>query len=361
MSIYSRVFSFFLMLLTSVSCNSAVNTEIETVRGARKDSLALVRQGGFCWELDERTIPDIQSVSYDAESGTLYFFNAITRKIEMFDIRSGRKETLVKPPAMPWSMNVLSRDSIYVLDLDNTRILLLDDGGTVKDTVPVNRSSTLLPGSSGQPYVTRDALYYVAAHSKREVSAYSVDPVSGEVQPLIPYPDTYRRNFYGYLLMNTPYSAFNQARGLIVTGYPVDGHIYVYDVWGKTLRCYALESRYHSRIETVPRNVLPEKEIEYFRENTTYSNILYDRYRDVYYRIVEKSIPMPGVNLSNRAKKLSVIIVGPDFGILGETDISEDMDASFRYTAFVSEEGLNLQLLTSEDELSFATYIVKPL
>ena len=244
------------MLLTSVSCNSAVNTEIETVRGARKDSLALVRQGGFCWELDERTIPDIQSVSYDAESGTLYFFNAITRKIEMFDIRSGRKETLVKPPAMPWSMNVLSRDSIYVLDLDNTRILLLDDGGTVKDTVPVNRSSTLLPGSSGQPYVTRDALYYVAAHSKREVSAYSVDPVSGEVQPLIPYPDTYRRNFYGYLLMNTPYSAFNQARGLIVTGYPVDGHIYAYDVWGKTLRCYALECRCLSRTETVPRNVL---------------------------------------------------------------------------------------------------------
>ena len=103
----------------------------------------------------------------------------------------------------------------------------------------------------------------------------------------------------------------------------------------------------------------PEEEIEYFRENTTYANVLYDKYRELYYRIVEKSTPMPGVNLSNKAKKLSVMILSRDFDTLGETDLAESFDAGFRYSAFVSEEGLNIQLLTSEDELSFATYSIE--
>ena len=60
--------------------------------------------------------------------------------------------------------------------------------------------------------------------------------------------------------------------------------------------------------------------------------------------------------MTNKAKKLSVIIMDTDFRIVGESVIEDDMLSSFRYTCFVSKQGLNLQLLTSEDELKFATY-----
>ena len=66
---------------------------------------------------------------------------------------------------------------------------------------------------------------------------------------------------------------------------------------------------------------------------------------------------MPGVEMSERAKRLSVIIMDTDFRILGESEIAEDIHACFRYTCFVSEEGLNIQLLDPDtDRMTFATY-----
>ena len=107
--------------------------------------------------------------------------------------------------------------------------------------------------------------------------------------------------------------------------------------------------------------VSPEKEIEYFREITSYGNILYDRWNNVYYRIVEKSTPMPGVNLSNKAKKLAVMILDENFRTIGESDITEEAFACFRYTVFVSQAGLHIQRLTDENELTFAVYSLKNL
>ena len=66
---------------------------------------------------------------------------------------------------------------------------------------------------------------------------------------------------------------------------------------------------------------------------------------------------MPGVEMSERAKRLSVIIMDTDFRILGESEIAEDIHACFRYTCFVSEEGLNIQLLDQDTgRMTFATY-----
>ena len=100
--------------------------------------------------------------------------------------------------------------------------------------------------------------------------------------------------------------------------------------------------------------------MDYFRESMTYANILYDGYRNIYYRIVELPTPMPGTLLSLKGKKLAVMILDDGFNILGETIIEDETVNTFRYTAFVSEEGLNIQLISSEDEAVFATYRPEP-
>ena len=68
---------------------------------------------------------------------------------------------------------------------------------------------------------------------------------------------------------------------------------------------------------------------------------------------------MPGVNLSNKAKKLAVIIMDENFRIIGESDLEDEIYSVFRYSVFVSQAGLNIQLLTQEDELAFAVYSIK--
>ena len=90
------------------------------------------------------------------------------------------------------------------------------------------------------------------------------------------------------------------------------------------------------------------------------ANVLFSALIDVSMGILSFLQPelLPGVLGSNKAKSLSVIILDKNFRIVGESDLDDVFFAGFRYTCFVSKEGLNLQLLTSDDELAFATYTV---
>ena len=166
--------------------------------------------------------------------------------------------------------------------------------------------------------------------------------------------------------MRIPYTAYNSGDSLVVVGFPADNNIHVLNLNTRQVRIYYAGSKYwDDGIKPLTRGLIGSmtvsnaREIEYFREITSYGNILYDQWKNVYYRIVEKSTPMPGVNLSNKAKKLAVIIMDENFRIIGESDLEDEIYSVFRYSVFVSQAGLNIQLLTQEDELAFAVYSIK--
>lgn len=346
----------------ALSCHSS-DTSIETIVIERLDSLTLNRSGSIHWKLDENSIPLINSSFFDDEKDILYCFNGMTRRIDGYSIHSGEKvfcSGVVQ--GMPWSMNIISHDSIYVLDLDNCRIAVTDSTGNIRNCIQTDPTSTILPGSSGQPYVTDSSIAYVSSSDRLGYTTFIINRQTHDISPLLHYPEMYD-NFYGALLMQVPYSAFNPSKNQITVGFPPDEYVYVLNIGSHSVCRYSAGSIYAEDMKPLSkdrwgRHISSEEEIAYFRENTTYGNLLYDRFRNLYYRIVEKSTPLPGVNLSNKAKSLSVIIMNDSFQVVGEADIKDEIMSTFRYTCFVSKEGLNLQLLTSDDELAFATYTV---
>ena len=333
------IFIFLLPALTAlVGCGTST-TENMGIRTERIDSVELVRTGELSFVMDEETSPNLLTTFYDENNGYYYIHNSITGYIERFHTDSTVKSPVrIKTSGMPWGINVVSTDSIYLLDLYNYKIKFINRQGALLNSYAMDEASDIMPGGEGLPYQTPQGLVYTS-RTLGEPCLIVIDEKTGLITDrFLPYPEIYS-DFYGELLMRTPYSTYNDEKSLIA----------VRDKKPKPLGKGRLGGL----------TVSPEKEIEYFREITSYGNILYDRWNNVYYRIVEKSTPMPGVNLSNKAKKLAVMILDEDFRTIGESDITEEAFSCFRYTVFVSPEGMNIQMLTGEDELVFATYSLK--
>lgn len=360
------IFIFLLPALTAlVGCGTST-TENMGIRTERIDSVELVRTGELSFVMDEETSPNLLTTFYDENNGYYYIHNSITGYIERFHTDSTVKSPVrIKTPGMPWGINVVSTDSIYLLDLYNYKIKFINRQGALLNSYAMDEASDIMPGGEGLPYQTPQGLVYTS-RTLGEPCLIVIDEKTGLITDrFLPYPEIYS-DFYGELLMRTPYSTYNDEKSLIAVSFPADDNIHVLNLDTKETYVYHAESRYRDK-KPKPLGkgrlggltVSPEKEIEYFREITSYGNILYDRWNNVYYRIVEKSTPMPGVNLSNKAKKLAVMILDEDFRTIGESDITEEAFSCFRYTVFVSPEGMNIQMLTGEDELVFATYSLK--
>lgn len=143
----------------NVGCAHDAATDV--VHQDRLDSVFLARTDVVRLELDDETSPLMQCTFYDG-SGYYYFYNRITGYIEHFHIDSTVKSPVrIKTPVAPWSMNVVSPDSVYILDLMNRHtITLIDREGSELAVYGIDADSDIMPGAQGQPYVTQDGLLY---------------------------------------------------------------------------------------------------------------------------------------------------------------------------------------------------------
>lgn len=79
-----------------------------------------------------------------------------------------------------------------------------------------------------------------------------------------------------------------------------------------------------------------------------YGGILYDKYKNVWYRFLRKALPEKGVRLRLENKKVTVIVMDKDFKYLGETEIG-DMNEFYPDNSFVTKEGLNIEYIDHND------------
>jgi hypothetical protein len=82
-------------------------------------------------------------------------------------------------------------------------------------------------------------------------------------------------------------------------------------------------------------------DLEYVLENIQYSGIIYDKYRDVYYRFVMHPIPYKDDNggINNfHSKPISIVLLNKSLEIIGETKLEDNKFTLSMY--FVGKEGL---------------------
>ena len=91
-----------------------------------------------------------------------------------------------------------------------------------------------------------------------------------------------------------------------------------------------------------------KKSVLVFVKQDMYGAIIYDRFRNVYYRIIRKAIPNAPMDTSWKEKEIAVILMDEEFNYLGETELGPEKQWHWQ-NSFVTEEGLNIEYLDHND------------
>lgn len=144
-------------------------------------------------------------------------------------------------------------------------------------------------------------------------------------------------------------------------------NLYVYDLEQREAKIINASSEFVEDFEPYKPET-PQAYFDYLLTNSTYESIIYDKYRQLYYRIIRLAPKEPNNNgLSSREmasfpKSASIIILNKDFNKLSEVKL--DGDLYNIYNLFVGKKGLYLSrnnpnnLDYDEDFLQFELFEV---
>ena len=169
------------------------------------------------------------------------------------------------------------------------------------------------------------------------------------------YPEIYNQKgiWQTFAYRVVPYDLSPQ--GEMVINYPAYDSIRVFNIHTKKTQCYFAG---YSKPYTI-HPARSEKEVDRsIMEQVQYTSIYYDKWNQLYYRLLTLPLPDYDVNEKSAPKRnLAVIILDKHFQKVGEYNIKEPSNRFSR--AFVSSEGLHINILSDNDDyLTFIT--VKP-
>jgi hypothetical protein len=223
-------------------------------------------------------------------------------------------------------------------------------------------------------YIIKDKMYLCGqiceelgkVDSVNHLVITSVDLKTNETEFNVGYPDSYRKGNWGEAYFRQVFWCYNQTKKQFIISFPNDHYVYCYDEDLKNIskKVYA-GSIYAGSISSlnVPIGISPPKWMRnaHYFEQYYYRTIIYDQYRNVYYRIVEHPWKdyHANVDINSWLKPISVIIYDSDFNFLGEKLL--DMDYHLAYMNFIlTEDGLYLYKKTdNEDELVYTQFVLK--
>lgn len=185
----------------------------------------------------------------------------------------------------------------------------------------------------GNPYLLSDE------QASSTHLAYSIDLNSGAT---IPLPHFFPKGYWGD---KKTFFRFSMSAGSkFVYAFFGDHHVYYADSPEKQLIAKRAESKYFKKaIERFPTDGLPEDRGKYPIVTPHYGSVIYDQYREVYYRfcfpgdeIEEGENPRMHIQFP---KSFSVMVLDKDLNVIGETLFDRNTEYS-PFHSFVGKNGL---------------------
>lgn len=182
-------------------------------------------------------------------------------------------------------------------------------------------------------------------------------------------PDLYDSDFgWDDPVFTAVYADLSPDKNHIIYSFPISHDLYIGDVSGGSLKKVYGGSNFARSIQEIPGNVKhapdPNSELRrYISFTDLYAAIKYDKYRNVYYRVLERRLPDETANRSLKNRILAVIILDENLSYLGETNIGVLHNWNWE-NSFVTKEGLNIEYLppqNDESKLIFKIFTLKPL
>lgn len=349
--------------------------------------LELVRDGLISFNIDSTT--SLKSWYVDVlenDSGRwLLYQNRNSPSIQFYDLN--RKKLSFEVPLLQTGPDgvgtvngfyVKSLDSIYLLNVSDMRLFLVNRIGVVQKYFSFLKPMAAFPfGSmstptiiSGSPAIFFNGKLHFAARPgtgpanpetfRNGKVDLAIDLTTGSYELDFNYPEVYQNGTFGNFWGKIFRAKTHDAR--IVYSFAADERVYITDY---------IRTESFDAATSIFDNPSPYKDVASMRANniqsTMYAGIFFDKYRNVYYRIVTGGNEL----VNNRhvsqevydSKPISVIILNLAFEKVGETRLPNKMHDPL--AVCVAQEGLlisnsnldNPQL--PEDQLSFTIYLPK--
>jgi hypothetical protein len=256
----------------------------------------------------------------------------------------------IKYPQM-FGFFIKNWDSVFVGSYDRPYFLLLNRHSEITDAV------NFYDRKSNPKFLTRAPLsMYKGAllASSAPISGFTKNYWRNYIFSKISFKNKIAKNFYMPELEDTYnlYGAFhihqsyclNTSDDQLVSNFSFDPNLYVYDLRSNSIvKSISIPSKHfhHIPIWRAEYDKTDNSDQDFYIQNPSYKSILYDKWRDVYYRFAERGVELKDVEGNFNTwydKKPSIIILNSEFEIIGETDLPQSI---YRISdAIVGKDGL---------------------
>ncbi len=195
------------------------------------------------------------------------------------------------------------------------------------------------------PFVDLSIPHYKAGHNflQLDLAEYTFEYQNlYSERYLRPWPDLYNHISFD----------INEQKKLLVFSLPIEDSIFTIDQHGRRT-AYLAKSKNARPTRPFSGDLMNPKQVsKHYMLNESYGYILYDKYRNYYYRFTEKvareMINKYGTDIYVR--KFGIIVMNEDFEIIGEVD---ELFAGSFPSIFVGKKGIYNMLASSDESKMF--------
>lgn len=307
------------------------------------------------------------SVKTDAGSGTLFQgYNKETNELVLIDLDSA-KTILTVRPAIDFEkagrlvqFDIYKADSIFIITEDY--VFIVDAGGQV---VYSRDLSTPPKDEKGEAFLlwdndnqfplhynskTKELLVKTICHCSYMEPEYFKHKLEGwlhlETGAIRQADYSFPSNHYQHAYAQSVFSYRIFKDSLSIVSFQSQDSLYVYNHHTGSLKSHSGKSQYQS-IDFIPFDTAHKDDMERVKEylivNPIYQRILYDPYRQLYYRFFVKEQPLKkenGVYNTIFSKEVILMVFNQDFQLIAEKNIGSNYSW---YFSFVSPRGLYIR------------------
>lgn len=374
---YIRSTFFIIVLYVLVSCGSGEIISVPNdMSKVAQDSTGLVLTGCDTVYIGSRVTPLPYMSMVTTINGKECYAVLDENRISFFSMDdgsclSGGIDLTGLPPLKGYSgFYYVNPDSIFVYNYKNKTVSLVDSVGKIRNEWSVrdkNKQVDIEALSSSPMQYAYPHFIMTGATIGHDDDDYNTKHISAllnltnnRICFIGNYPNIYSKAKFGGLYMNQVYQTM-ACNDIVSYSFPAEHYVYNYSLNKETIDSVYMGSRYANSIESAPTEnnlkLLFDKDssIRYFISQHSYANLLFDKYRKIYYRIALH--PLKEWTGGAFLQPFSIIVISEAGSIITETPIFKDYYELNLNNIHVSKSGLKIQKFDKdEDIIVFNTY-----
>jgi hypothetical protein len=373
-----------LILSTVLSCSSNLPEIKNPKKGSLKGSMELMVTGEKKFPLDSNTAPKPQYLEIFIDSTgrrKFTFINNFDNAIYIYDYESTEYEDIIKyekngPNAVPYptGYHIKSMDSIYIADYQSMELILANNKSEILNKFPLMgdkdfkkfpevlvNNCQYFPETS-TPFIEMETTLLLPGFYIGIIPDPLIDKIkfmaqiefeTGNIEHNGLYPNTlYGSDFtWGDPIFTKVYPQMDIDKNRMIYSFPVSHNLYIQTLGDETYKEVYGGSNSAGTIRPLkgnPKSITRQESIRHVINQDLYSALLYDKYREVYYRFLRKAVPDATIHSKIKDKPIAVIVMDKNFGYLGETVVGNGYEWNWD-NSFVTKEGLNIEYLDEGD------------